>query len=79
MQGRTREQFINSIIPGNIIAFKIKDGMFSGKVLDIQDGTYTVETTNGSIHYINQENIVWVKNGSKYPEGIYNALKYTKR
>ena len=52
--------------------------MISGKVVDISKdkGIYTISTHNGSIFYVKKNSIVWVKMGSRWPVGIYNALKY---
>lgn len=72
---KSRESFIKNIVTGNIVAFKSEKGMFSGKIVEISDDTFTIETKNKSIFYVESENIVWVKNGTHWPEGIYNALK----
>ena len=76
-----REQFINNISVGNIVAFRINSCMYSAKVIEVRDTNkpLVVQTKNGSILYIDRQDVAWVKNGTHWPTGIYNALKYTKR
>lgn len=74
----TREDHIKSIQVGTTVAFKLGDQMFSGKVHQINDGTFTIQTQNNSIYEVPVDDISWVKTGSRYPQGIYNALKHTK-
>ena len=76
---KSRQSFIDSIVVDNVIAFRINDDMLSGKVIDVEDDRVTVKTKNGSVYYVDKSNITWVKNGSFYPVGIYNALKFTER
>lgn len=74
---RTREQFINNISVGNIVAFKHAEHIYSAKVISINaDTTITAMTKNNSIFYIDRSDVVWVKLGTHWPVGIYNALKY---
>ena len=77
----TREQFINNISVGNIVAFRSNSGMYSAKVIEVRETNkpLVVQTKNGSILYIDRQDVTWVKNGTHWPAGIYNALKYTKR
>ena len=76
---KTRKQFIDNIAVGNIVAFKNTENMYSGKVISVNEEKLTIQTPNGSIFYIEKSSVAWVKNGSHWPEGVYNALKYTKR
>lgn len=77
---KSKEQFVSSIVPGNIIAFKNGEFMYSGKVIDCREENkaFVVRTKNGSIYEIARESVAWVKNGTNWPVGIYNALKYSK-
>lgn len=75
---KSREQYIKNIVPGNIVAFKNGTGMYSGKVEAVEGTTYTIRTKNCSVYYIEAEDIVWVKNGTHWPIGIFNALKARK-
>ena len=76
-----REQFINNISVGNIVAFRSNSCMYSAKVIEVRDANkpLVVQTKNGSILYVDRQDVEWVKNGTHWPAGIYNALKYTKR
>lgn len=71
----TREEYLNSISVGNIIAFQIEERMYSGKVCSIEENKLVVKTKNGSVYYPDKSQVAWVKNGSYWPQGIYNALK----
>ena len=75
---KTKQEYISIICVGNIVAFKIEDLMFSGKVIEVSEDKVTIQTPNNSIFYVERENVVWVKIGTKWPVGIYNALKYSK-
>ena len=75
---KTREEYLSTLSVGNIVAFKVDDNMFSGKVENIECSNITIKTKNGSVYYPNLSEIIWIKNGSHWPKGIYNALKATK-
>lgn len=75
---KTREEYIQNLQKGNLVAFRNKEGMYSGTVQDISDKVM-VKTNNGSIYFVEKKNIVWVKNGTHWPIGVYNALMETKR
>lgn len=84
MERKTRNDYIRNLQLGNIVAFKTGDSMFSGKVVSIaenglDDKTITIKTKNGSVYYPHLSDIVWIKNGSYWPEGIFNALKEGKK
>ena len=74
---KTKKDYIDNLCIGNIVAFKREDLMFSGKVIDIKEQV-TIQTPNNSIFYIDKKDVVWIKVGTKWPLGIYNALKYSK-
>ena len=63
---KTREEYLSTLSVGNIVAFKSNED------------TITIKTKNGSVFYRNRYDIVWIKNGSRWPIGIFNALKATK-
>ena len=79
MEGKTRESYVESLIPGNIIAFQMNDHMYSGKVVKVEEEGLVVKTKNGSIYYPNKSQVAWVKNGTHWPQGIYNALKLNSK
>ena len=79
---KNRDFYLSQLSVGNIVAFKINESMYSGKVVSIINGDpviYTVKTKNGSVYYPRPGDIVWIKNGSYWPVGIYNALKESKK
>lgn len=77
-----RENYINNLEIGRIIAFSLSGRMMTGMVVEIKDEEngkkYTIKTKNNSVYYITASDIVWVKTGSRFPKGIYNALKLGK-
>ena len=75
MKPKSREFYLKSISIGTIVAFKNSDKLFSGKVIEIKNDKLTVQTKNCSVYYVNVNDIAWVKNGTNWPVGIYNALK----
>lgn len=74
----TRKEHLDNMVCGNIVAFTNGVDMFSGKVISVEGNFVTVQTLNGSIFYKKKDDIKWVKNGSKWPVGIFNALKRSK-
>lgn len=78
MKPKSREFYLKSISIGTIVAFKNSDKLFSGKVIEIKNDKLTVQTKNCSVYYINVNDVTWVKNGTNWPVGIYNALKITR-
>nr|DAV41955.1 MAG TPA: Protein of unknown function (DUF2642) [Caudoviricetes sp.] len=78
MKPKSREFYLKSISIGTIVAFKNSDKLFSGKVIEIKNDKLTVQTKNCSVYYINVNDVAWVKNGTNWPVGIYNALKITR-
>lgn len=76
---KSREFYLNSLEEGNIIAFRMEEKMYTGKVISIEEEKLTVMTKNGSVYYPTKENVVWVKNGTFWPQGVYNALKLTNK
>ena len=72
---KNREFYINALCVGNIIAFQIDEKMYTGKVHEIREENLVVKTKNGSVYFPTKEQVVWVKNGTFWPQGIYNALK----
>lgn len=71
---RTKEEYINNLEVGVLIAFKA-NRMMSGKVIEIREDEVKVETKNGSIYYVGKGSIAWVKTGARWPSGIFNALR----
>lgn len=76
---KTRDHFINNIVVGNVIAFNFEEVMLSGRVISISENEVTVRTKNGSIFYPKKDSIVWVLTGNRWPLGIYNALRFSKK
>lgn len=80
MDRKTRREYLDNLQIGNIVAFKVGERMFSGKVVSFVDMCrITVKTKNGSVYYPDIEDIVWIKNGTHWPQGIFNALKESKK
>ena len=75
MDEKNREFFLNSLTIGNIVDFREEDKMYIGKIVKIDGEELTIQTKNGSVYYIFKSDVVWVKNGTFWPKGIYNALK----
>ena len=82
MERKTRGEFLSNLQLGNIVAFRVGDYMYSGKVVFIVEGddkVVTIKTKNGSVYYPHISEIVWIKNGTHWPQGIFNALKESKK
>lgn len=84
MDKKTRQEYLANLQIGNIVAFKVGENMYSGKVVSVVDSLdvgkiITVKTKNGSVYYPHVSDIVWIKNGTHWPQGIFNALKESKK
>ena len=79
---KTKEFYLSNIQIDNIVAFNVGNNMYSGKIVSItyedEKYIYVIKTKNGSVYYVDRKDVVWVKNGSYWPTGIFNALKETK-
>lgn len=79
---RTREYFVENMQVGNVVAFTVDSPtgpkMLSGRVIQIATDKVTIRTKNASIFYPKKDQIVWVRTGTKWPLGIYNALKFNE-
>lgn len=73
-----REDYINNLKEGHIIAYKNDKGMFTGKVIEVRQNNAVIQTINNSVYTIKKEDITWVKLGSRWPTGIFNALVVSK-
>ena len=79
METKSRDFYISSIVPGNIVAFRIDDRMYAGKIHSVDEEGYTIKTKNASVYHVTADCIVWVKNGSHWPKGVFDALKLNTR
>ena len=79
MLTEARKKYLDSLSVDNIVAFKNGNNVFSGKVIEIVGKYATIQTPNGSIYYVSKQDISWIKNGSHWPTGIFNALKRSKK
>lgn len=77
MEKKTRKYYLSLVQVGNIVAFRWMDKMFSGKIIGTDPIGWLIQTKNGSLYVVGKDDIAWVKNGSHWPIGIYNALKYS--
>lgn len=75
---KTREEYLQTLQKGNMVAFRNKEEMYCGIVQEVNTKV-TVKTNNGSIYFIENSDIVWIKTGTTWPIGIYNALKATRK
>lgn len=73
-----REDYINNLKEGHIIAYKNDKGMFTGKVIEVHSDDVVIQTVNKSIYTISKNDVTWVKLGSRWPTGIHNALITSK-
>lgn len=71
-----KEDFIKKVKVGSTIAFTQDDLVLSGKVIEIRNNLFVVRTKTYSIFFVKPQDFVWLKVGSRWPTGIYNALHY---
>lgn len=78
MELKKRDDYIKELKPGHIIAYKNEKGMFTGKVIEVNEDSAIIQTVNKSIYTIDKQDITWIKLGSRWPTGIHNALVASK-
>lgn len=73
---KNKHDYIESAKIGTIIAFKVTDKKaLSGKIEEIGKSQFLVKTKNGVLFTVKKENVLWVKTTSRWPKGVYLALK----
>lgn len=71
-------QRIKAIEIGTLVAFKLINGKVkSAKVIrkSSKNSKLQVETEYGASYIINYEDVIWVRNGKRWPRGVYMMLK----
>lgn len=72
---RTKEDYIQHLEPGMLVAFKSPQGVKSGKVLSKQCEIIKLEEFSGQLMYIKDSDVIWVKTGKRWPKSIFEALR----
>ena len=81
---KIKDDYINNVEKDMLVAFTNDDKMLAAMVKEVkydERGVVTevkVVTKNGSIYRVPKDNVVWVKTGSRWPAGIFNALKESR-
>lgn len=78
MEVKKREDFVNKATVGMTIAFIENGSMLSGKIHEVRENEFVVRTKNCSIYFVKKKNVVWVRTGTFWPTGIYNALRHDR-
>lgn len=62
---------------GTIVACKVDGKVKSAKIIkrSSKKKCFMVETAYGAQYIVPYENVIWVRTGSKWPKGVYRALK----
>lgn len=71
---KTTIDYLNTVDPGTLVAFtrnSAKNIAMSGKLVSIENGKVKVESKKGTLFKINQENIIWVKTGDRWPRWVF--------
>lgn len=71
-------QRIKAIEIGTLVAFKLSNGKVkSAKVTrkSSKNSRLQVETEYGASYIISYEDVIWVRNGKRWPRGVYMMLK----
>ena len=71
---RTTLDYLQTAEPGTLVAFKrsqLKDIAMSGKLVSFKNGKVIVESKKGTLFKLNQESIIWVKTGDRWPSWVF--------
>ena len=69
------KQYCENAKIGTIVAFRIANNVFSGKIDEIHRKHFVIICINGIKYTIEKNNILWYKTGKRWPKKIYNLLK----
>ena len=78
---KATKDYLLSAEPGTLIAFKrssSKDIAMSGKLVSIEGEKVTIESKKGTLFKINQENVIWVKTGERWPRWVFSMFNKPK-
>lgn len=76
VKSESKEAYLNNAKIGTIVAFKVNDKKaLSGMITEIHQNGFVVETKSGVKFNVRRKNVLWVKTGSRWPKGVYQALK----
>ena len=79
-QSKKREtsDYLKTIAPGTLVAFKLdkdKDIAMSGKFGGFDKGKIVIKTKKGTEFKLNEENVIWVKTGSRWPKWVFEHFR----
>jgi len=78
-KARVRENYIENVEPGTILAFKMPGGekVRSAAIVNrsSKNRKLKVVTSYGVEYVISYDDVVWVRTGKRWPRGVYNLLK----
>lgn len=81
MEVKPKLEYIENASPGTIIAFVDENGKARSAAIvnrSSKNKLLKVETEFKREFIVPYENVLWVKNGSRFPRGVYNMLKGIK-
>lgn len=70
---KTTLDYLLSAEPGTLVAFKRnnKEVAMSGKFISFDGSKVTIESKRGTLFKVNQENVIWVKTGIRWPKWVF--------
>ena len=74
-QTKDKIDYIKNAEIGVLVAFKFRDKVRSGKIVDKKENLLIVETQNGTMYNLLYEDVIWVKTGDRWPKQVFNLLK----
>lgn len=72
--------YIENVETGTIVAFRLSNGKVkSAKVTkkSTKNRRLMLETEYGAEYIVSYDDIIWVRNGKRWPKGVYKLLKGT--
>ncbi len=69
-----KRRYARTVALETIVAFKVGNKMYSGKIIEIHLDKFRVETKRGVRFLIDKEAVAWFKTGDRWPRGVYNEL-----
>lgn len=73
-QDNPKKEYERNAKIGVLVAFYAGNRMYSGKIIEIHEERFRIETKRGVRYLINKSDVAWYKTGRRWPRGVYEEL-----
>lgn len=69
-----KDRYARTVALGTIVAFNVGEKMLSGKIIEIHQDKFRIETKRGVKFLVDKSEVAWFKTGQRWPRGIFDEL-----